>query len=146
MAANKATVNVSASVLPDDMKASIGGTIVYDLNDMAGDVSKWIYYVNEVAARVQQVQAQIGVAGGYNATAAGYVQAAQGFIGTAQSYANEIQSKIAISQAYANEAQVRLAVDTKEYEWLMGQQAKLQADYDKGLQILMGGRAMPQQQ
>ena len=48
MAANKATVNVSASVLPDDMKVSVGGTIVYDLNDMAGDDSKWIYYVNDI--------------------------------------------------------------------------------------------------
>ena len=48
MAANKGTVSVSASVLPDDMKAAVGGTIVYDLNDMAGDVSKWIYYVNDI--------------------------------------------------------------------------------------------------
>ena len=48
MAANKATVNVSASVLPDDMKISVGGTIVYDLNDMAGDDSKWISYANDI--------------------------------------------------------------------------------------------------
>ena len=48
MAANNATVSVSASVLPDDMKVSVGVTIVYDLNDMAGDVSKWIYYVNDI--------------------------------------------------------------------------------------------------
>ena len=48
MAANKATVSVSASVLPDDMKVSVGGTIIYDLNDMAGDDSKWIYYVNDI--------------------------------------------------------------------------------------------------
>ena len=48
MAANRATVSVSASVLPDDTKASVGGTIVYDLNDMAGDDSKWIYYVNDI--------------------------------------------------------------------------------------------------
>ena len=48
MAANKATVSVSASVLPDDMKVSGGGTIEYDLNDMAGDDSKWIYYVNDI--------------------------------------------------------------------------------------------------
>ena len=48
MAANKATVNVSASVLPDDMKASVGGTIVYDLNDMAGDAVKWISYANDI--------------------------------------------------------------------------------------------------
>ena len=33
MAANRATVNVSASLLPDSMKTSIGGTTVYDLND-----------------------------------------------------------------------------------------------------------------
>ena len=48
MAANKATVSVSASVLPDDMKISVGGTIVYDLNDMAGDDSKWISYANDI--------------------------------------------------------------------------------------------------
>ena len=39
MAPNKGTVSISASVLPDDMKVSVGGTIEYDLNDMAGDVS-----------------------------------------------------------------------------------------------------------
>ena len=33
MAANKATVSVAASVLPDELKASVGGSIVYDLND-----------------------------------------------------------------------------------------------------------------
>ena len=48
MAANKATVNITASVLPDDMKASVGGTIVYDLNDMAGDDSKWISYAQDI--------------------------------------------------------------------------------------------------
>ena len=48
MAANKATVNVSANVLPDDIKVSVGGTITYNLNDMAGDDSKWIYYVNDI--------------------------------------------------------------------------------------------------
>ena len=48
MAANKATVSVSASVMPDDMKASVGGTITYDLNDMAGDVCNWIYFANDI--------------------------------------------------------------------------------------------------
>ena len=48
MAANKATVNVSANVLPDDIKVSVGGTITYNLNDMAGDDSKCIYYVNDI--------------------------------------------------------------------------------------------------
>ena len=48
MAANKVTVNVSAAVLPDDMKVSVGGTIVYDVNDMAGDNSKWISYAQDI--------------------------------------------------------------------------------------------------
>jgi len=48
MAANKAIVSISASVLPDDMKVSVGGTIVYDLNDMAGDASKWVSYAQDI--------------------------------------------------------------------------------------------------
>tara|TARA_A100001515_G_C4574518_1_gene210877 strand:+ start:536 stop:1027 length:492 start_codon:yes stop_codon:yes gene_type:complete len=43
MAANKATVNVSASVLPDNIKVSVGGTTIYDLNDV-GDNNKWIHW------------------------------------------------------------------------------------------------------
>ena len=52
-----------------------------------------------------------------------------------------IQAKIAIAQAYAAEVQTRLAVDTKQYEWLQNQQVKLQADYDKGVQIIAGQAA-----
>ena len=48
MAANKAIVNMSASVLPDDVKISVSGRIVYDLNDMAGDDSKWISYSQDI--------------------------------------------------------------------------------------------------
>tara|TARA_R100001082_G_scaffold105906_1_gene78377 strand:+ start:26 stop:517 length:492 start_codon:yes stop_codon:yes gene_type:complete len=43
MAADKATVNVSASLLPDNIKVSVGGTTVYDLNDV-GDSNKWIHW------------------------------------------------------------------------------------------------------
>ena len=42
MAADRATVSISASVLPDDMKAAVGGTSVHEIADGAGDVSKWI--------------------------------------------------------------------------------------------------------
>jgi hypothetical protein len=48
MAANKATVSVSASVMPDDAKVNIGGTITYDLNDMAGDACNWVYFANDI--------------------------------------------------------------------------------------------------
>ncbi len=42
MAADKATVTVSASLLPDEIKAAVSGTTVYDLNDL-GDNNKWLY-------------------------------------------------------------------------------------------------------
>ena len=42
MAADRATVNVSASLLPDDIKTSVGGNTVYDLNDL-GNNNKWTY-------------------------------------------------------------------------------------------------------
>ena len=56
MAAHKATVSVSASVLPDDMKASVGGTIVYDFNDI-GDNNKWVYFANNVSGTAQSIMA-----------------------------------------------------------------------------------------
>ena len=42
MAANRATVSVSASLLPDNIKATIGGTTVYDIDDN-GSANKWFY-------------------------------------------------------------------------------------------------------
>jgi len=42
MAADRATVSVSASLLPDEIKASVGGTSVYDIDDI-GDTNKWTY-------------------------------------------------------------------------------------------------------
>ena len=56
MAANKAIVNISASVLPDDIKTSVSGSIVYDLNDI-GDNNKWIYFANNVSATAQSIMA-----------------------------------------------------------------------------------------
>jgi len=48
MAANKATVSVSASLGPDEAKMAVGGTITYDLNDMAGDACNWVYFANDI--------------------------------------------------------------------------------------------------
>ena len=49
MAADKATVNVSASLLPDEIKTSVGGTTVYDLNEV-GDNNKWTYSLTIIGA------------------------------------------------------------------------------------------------
>ena len=48
MAVDKATVNVSASVLPDDVRMSVGGTITHEIADGAGDVSKWVHYAIDI--------------------------------------------------------------------------------------------------
>jgi|TARA_Y100000296_G_C5062000_1_gene200374 hypothetical protein len=42
MAADRATVSVSASLLPDNIKTSVGGTTTYDINDN-GSANKWIF-------------------------------------------------------------------------------------------------------
>ena len=80
-------------------------------------------YANEVSARISQIS-------GYNQVVSGYLNAAQG-------YANEIQTKIQIAQGYGNEVTARLNVISTEYSWMEKQQAKLQADYEKGLAQLV---------
>tara|TARA_R110002020_G_scaffold167042_3_gene355281 strand:+ start:2529 stop:3014 length:486 start_codon:yes stop_codon:yes gene_type:complete len=54
MAANKATVSISASVLPDDIKSSVRGSVVYDLNDI-GNNNKWVYFANNVSNTAQSI-------------------------------------------------------------------------------------------
>jgi len=49
MAADRATVSVSASLLPDEIKTAVGGTLVYDLNDY-GDNNKWAYSLTIVGS------------------------------------------------------------------------------------------------
>ena len=60
------------------------------------------------------------------------VQAVQSYTGTANAY-------LSPASGNASEIQSRLSVLTTEYTWLEKQQAKLQADYVKGLQVVMAG-------
>tara|TARA_E500000305_G_C4029639_1_gene244216 strand:+ start:209 stop:1594 length:1386 start_codon:yes stop_codon:yes gene_type:complete len=55
-----------------------------------------------------------------------------------QAYQANVSKIVQNAQAYLAEIQSRLAVDTTKYTWYEKQQAKLQADYDKGLQALGG--------
>ena len=49
MAADRATISVSASLLPDEIKTHVSGTTVYDLNDTGSD-NKWAYSLTIVGA------------------------------------------------------------------------------------------------
>ena len=42
MAADKATISVTASVLTDDAKVNVGGTVTHEIADGAGDTSQWL--------------------------------------------------------------------------------------------------------
>ena len=69
MAADKATVSVSASVLPDDMKASIGGTTTHEIADGAGDTSKWVSYQIDIDTSSEVViPADVGYMNGVSAS------------------------------------------------------------------------------
>ena len=49
MAADRATISVSASLLPDEIKTSVGGTTIYDIDDY-GDNNKWAYSLSIIGA------------------------------------------------------------------------------------------------
>ena len=49
MAADRATISISASLLPDEIKTSVGGTTVYDIDDY-GNNNKWAYSLTLVGA------------------------------------------------------------------------------------------------
>tara|TARA_R110001632_G_scaffold75808_1_gene172245 strand:- start:8 stop:1228 length:1221 start_codon:yes stop_codon:yes gene_type:complete len=91
---------------------------------LQGALSQAQGFASEVQARGVWTSAKAQVWNGYFASAGAYAQAAQTYLASAQGYANEAQS--------------RLAVDTTEYNWYQSQQAKLQVDYDKGIQIMRG--------
>ena len=54
MAAHRATVNVSATVLPDEIKTTISGVAIYDLNDI-GDNNRWVYWANNVSTGANSI-------------------------------------------------------------------------------------------
>ena len=92
---------------------------------LQGALSQAQGFANEVQARGAWTSAKAQVWNGYFASASAYAQAAQTYLASAQGYASEVQA--------------RLQVDSTEYGWYQSQQAKLQADYDKGIQIMRGG-------
>jgi hypothetical protein len=102
------------------------------LQEAQGRISQAQGYANEVSARSS-------FAGAKSQAVQGHISTAQSYVATAQGFSGEIQSKIGIAQGYASEVQSRLAVDTTEYSWYEKQQAKLQVDYDKGIQLLAKG-------
>jgi len=57
----------------------------------------------------------------------------------------EVQAALSEAQGYIGEVNVRMQRDNQKYQWYQGQQAKLQQDYDRGMQILLDPQPQPQQ-
>jgi len=123
------------------------------LQEAQAIVTQGSAYISEAQAYVAQAQgyaAEVSARAGFSSAKAqavqGHINTAQSYVATAQGFGTEIQAKIGIAQGYSNEVQSRLGVDTAHYAWYEKQQAKLQQDYDRGLQVLIGGGLASQQQ
>ena len=110
------------------------------LSEAQAGISSGNSYLQKAQATISQANAYASEINSRATFTGAKTQAVQSYINTAQSYIAEMQSKVTISQGYGNEIQMRLGVDTAQYSWYEKQQAKLQADYDKGLQIIIQKR------
>jgi len=96
-------------------------------------------YISQAQGYASEVSSRAGFSSAKSQAIQGHISTAQAYVSTAQGFGSEVQSKTAIAQAYGSEIQSRLAVDSAHYGWYEKQQAKLQADYEGGIQKLLGG-------
>ena len=101
-------------------------------------IAEWTTIIDGAAKEangfVAEVQARAAFSGAKAQAIAGYIQTAQG-------YASEIQSKIGISTGYLQEAKIRMEREMQKYQWYQSQQVMLKQDYERGIQMLVGGGA-----
>ena len=131
-----------ASAKREQAKSRISAGSAY-LQEAQGIIQAGNAYLQEAQARIGQAQgyaAEVNARGAFTSAKSkavqGHISTAQSYVATARGFGDEIQAKVQIAQGYGNEVQLRLSVDSAQYGWLEKQQAKLQADYDKGLQAL----------
>ena len=99
-----------------------------EINIAQAHIADWNAAVNALQSEISGFSSEVSSRAALVSTK---VQAVQSFSSTANAY---------LSQASGNAAEIqsRLSVLTTEYTWLEKQQAKLQVDYDKGLQMVAG--------
>ena len=111
-------------------------------------VAEWNATVQALTAEAdgfsKEVQARAAFTGAKSQAIQSIVSEASAYLQAAQGYGAEIQAKINIAQGYVAESNARMARDTQKYQWYQSQQVKLQQDYDKGVQMLIG-QHMPAQ-
>jgi len=123
---------LQATLNAADADLKIARAYIDEWNTLSDTLTK------EVNAFASEVNARVSFTGAKSQAVRAYVDTANGYASVARGYGEEIQAKINIAQSYANEVQARVAVDASEYGKYEKQQAKLQIDYDKGIQMLKG--------
>ena len=99
-----------------------------EINIAQAHIADWNAAVNALQSEISGFSSEVSSRA---ALVSAKVQAVQSYAGTANAYLSQASGKAA-------EIQARLSVLTTEYTWLEKQQAKLQVDYDKGLQMVAG--------
>ena len=131
-----------ASAKREEAKSRISAGSAY-LQEAQSTIQAGNAYLQEAQARISQAQgyaAEINARGSFTSAKSkavqGYISTAQAYVATARGFGDEIQAKVQIAQGYGSEIQLRLSVDSAQYAWYEKQQAKLQSDYEKGLQAI----------
>ena len=70
----------------------------------------------------------------------------QKYTSEVQKVASANQSKIQVYTGEVSNFTQLIQKQSVDYQWLQGQYAQLKADYQQGLQLLMGGGTPPPQQ
>ena len=99
------------------------------INIAQAHIADWNAAVNALQSEISGFSSEVSSRA---ALVSAKVQAVQSYTGTANAYLSQASGN-------ASEIQSRLSVLTTEYTWLEKQQAKLQVDYDKGIQLLAKG-------
>ena len=109
--------------------------VIADLKIADTYFKEWTTLVDTLMKEVNSFSSETSARFGWISSKAqvwnGKLTSARSYMETAGGYNSQAQSKI-------SETNTRMQREDQKYKWYQGQQAKLQADYDKGIQIMRG--------
>ena len=116
-------------------------SVLYWLNDEDTEmVSSTVSAIGAEISRAQALMAEWNVAvQTLQAEISGYSTEVQSRVAFCGAKGQTIEGHIKTAQGYIAEAKVRMEREGQKYQWYQAQQAKLQQDYDKGIQMLITG-------
>ena len=110
-----------------------------EISEYSSNINKQVSeYQQNLAQKLQEFQSSIEITRVAVSEVQAFGNEVSQRLAHVGSQGNVAASLIAAANGYANEIQTRLNIDSTEYTWYERQQAKLQADYDKGIQLLRG--------